>query len=367
MREPFFRKSLACWYVKDERGRFIRLDPEKEKAFDKWHNLRAAQSYKGEDATVSGVLVSFLEEIGEELSESRLKTVVYYSDLFRLDHGDDLVSTIKPSTVSRWLKEPKPGRWKKTGDLEEPLKRGDPVTWSASSQRHAAAFIKRAWKWAHDQGHITANLLAGLKLKECEYRDDVLPVDVHQKLVHHCLGLPESKPFALYLMALRSGARPQAIREVTARHVSADCTQWVFKDHKTRKKTGKPLVVFLNGCLQTLTRLLMQANPTGPLFRNAHGDPWKKDTVTQRFERLRTKLDLPEGTVAYLYRHSMATDALLAGQSTAVVSALLGHTDTRMVSKVYGHLDKHSEFLSAAAKAVAESRMPKVEETRPKP
>jgi integrase len=186
-----------------------------------------------------------------------------------------------------------------------------------------------------------------------------MPADVHQKLVHHCLGSPDSKPFALYLMALRSGARPQQIRDVTAKNVNADCTQWVFKDHKTRAKTGKPLVVFLNGCLQTLTRLLMDQNPTGPLFRNARGDQWKKDTVTQRFERLRTKLGLPDGTVAYLYRHSMATDALLAGQSTAVVSALLGHTDTRMVSKVYGHLDKHSQFLSDAAKAVAESRIGK--------
>jgi integrase len=53
----------------------------------------------------------------------------------------------------------------------------------------------------------------------------------------------------------------------------------------------------------------------------------------------------------------MATDALLAGQSTAVVSALLGHTDTRMVSKVYGHLDKHSQFLVDAANATARSRI----------
>lgn len=360
MREPFFRKSLQCWYVKDETGRFIRLDKDRDKAFDKWHEMQASQAYQGEDATVHGVLRAFLDEIDGELSESRLAALVYYSDLFRDSHGDDLVAEVKPSTVSRWLRATKPGRKDKDG------KPGEPIVWSASSQRHAAALLKRAWKWAHDQGHIPTNYLASLKLKECEYRDDVMPAGVHQKLVHECLSRSESRPFALYLIALRCGARPQQIREVTAKNVSVDGTQWVFKDHKTRAKTGRPLVVFLSGCLQTLTRLLMEANPTGPLFRNARGEGWKKDTVTQRMERLRVKLDLPDGTVAYLYRHSMATDALLAGQSTAVVSALLGHTDTRMVSKVYGHLDKHSQFLSDAAKAVAESRIPKVEDKNKK-
>ncbi len=351
MRSPFFFKQKQCWYVKDFAGRFIRLDKDQEKAFRKWHELQASQSYQGDEATVHGILRAFLEEIDGELSESRLAALVYYSELFRADHGDDLVSSVKPSTVSRWLRESKPGRTGKDG------KPGPRIVWSASSQRHAAAFLKRAWKWAHDQGFIAKNLLAGLKLKECEYRDEVMPSDVHEMLVRECLRVPESRPFALYLIASRSGARPQQIREVTAKHVSADGSQWVFKEHKTRAKTGKPLVVYLPPCLRTLTRILVDIHPTGPLFRNSRGHAWKKDTVTQRMDRLRKKLDLPAGTVAYLYRHAMATDALLAGQSTAVVSALLGHTDTRMVSKVYGHLDKHSQFLVDAANATARSRL----------
>lgn len=358
MRKPFFHKQKQCWYVKDDAGKFIRLDPNHDKAFDAWHTMQASQAHQGDGATVHGILRAFLEEIDGELSENRQAALVYYSDLFRIDHGNDLVSTVKPSTVSRWLRSPKPGRKNKDG------KYGEPIAWSASSQRHAAAFLKRAWKWAHDQGFVRQNLLAGLKLKECEYRDEVMPIGVHEMLVRECLKLSESRPFGLYLIASRSGARPQQIRDVTAKNVSADGSQWIFKDHKTRAKTGRPLVVFLPPCLRTLTRLLVDAHPTGPLFRNSRGSAWKKDTVTQRMERLRVKLGLPDGTVAYLYRHSMATDALVAGQSTAVVSALLGHTDTRMVSKVYGHLDKHSQFLTDAADATAKARIPKVVEKK---
>jgi integrase len=74
-------------------------------------------------------------------------------------------------------------------------------------------------------------------------------------------------------------------------------------------------------------------------------------------ERLRKRLDLPAGTVAYLYRHTLATDALVAGHSTAIVAKLLGHTDTRMVAKVYGHLEKQPQFMLEASRSVASSRL----------
>ena len=355
MRQPFFRKQTQCWYVKDESGGFVRLDPDKDKAFEAWHKMQSAQKYEGKDATVEGLIEAFLLEIDGSVSLNRYSALKYYGSSFISEHGESLVSSIKPSIVSKWLNTKKLGRIKKDENGDEVY--GDPIAWSSSSKRHAAAFLKRVWKWAHDRGFIPANTLAELKLTECEYRDDVIEPEIHEKLVRHCLASPESRPFAWYLIASRCGARPQQIREVTAKNVSADGTQWVFKSHKTKNKTGKPLIVYLSGCLQTVTRLLVKMHPTGALFRNSRGVAWKKDTVTQRFERLRTKLGLPDGTVAYLYRHSMATDALRAGQSTAVVAQLLGHTDTRMVSKVYGHLDKHSQFLVDAANATAKSRL----------
>lgn len=352
MRKPYFIQRLACWYVKNSKGKSIRLDPDKHRAFKIWHEMQAAGVSSGEAATVAGLIDAFFDELEGTVSDARMKALIYYASCFAMDHARDVAITIKPVTVTRWLKLAKPGRAK--ADLDEPV---TPITWRSSSRRHASALLKRIWRWAHNEGRIKLNSLADLKLPECEYRDTGIDFETHQKLVEHCQSINEARPFALYLIASRCGARPQQIREVTAANVNRECTQWVFKKHKTVEKTGKPLVVYLPPCLQTLTKILLESRPKGLLFRNSRGVAWKSDTVTQRMERLRTKLDLPDGTVAYLYRHSMATDALLAGQSVSVVAQLLGHTDTRMVSKVYGHLDKHSQFLVDAAASTAKNRI----------
>lgn len=352
MRKPYFIKRLACWYVKNSKGKELRLDPDKTKAFNIWHEMQAAGVSSGENATVAGLIETFFDELEGTVSETRMSALIYYASCFAMDHARDVATNVKPSTVTRWLKLPKPGRAK--ADPDEPR---TPITWGASSRRHASALLKRIWRWAHNNGRIKLNSLADLKLPECEYRDAAIDFETHEKLVNHCQSIEEARPFALYLIASRCGARPQQIREVTAANVNRECNQWVFKKHKTSEKTGKPLIVYLSPCLQTLTKILLASRPKGPLFLNTYGNPWKSDTVTQRMERLRKKLDLPDGTVAYLYRHAMATDALVAGQSISVVAQLLGHTDTRMVSKVYGHLDKHSRYLLDAAASTAVARL----------
>ena len=74
-------------------------------------------------------------------------------------------------------------------------------------------------------------------------------------------------------------------------------------------------------------------------------------------ERLRKRLELPDGTVAYLYRHAMATDALLAGVDLPVLAQMLGHADTRMISKVYGHLVKHPKHIADAVAKMSRDRI----------
>jgi integrase len=354
MRKPYYVQRLKCWYVKDSASNPIRLDPNKKKAFELWHELQSASCFKGARATVRGLLEEFFNSIEGTVSQERFDRLVRYSQLFIDDHGSKLITEITPAVLAKWLDDPKPGRRHKgLKDDEEPK----PIYWGSSSKRHATALLKRAWSWARNQGHIQVNAIAQFALPECDYREEVIDPSIHNKLVEHCMSNPEARPFALYLIASRCGVRPQQIREVTAANVSPCRTMWIFKRHKTAKKTGKPLVVYLSPCLQSLTRILVATHPTGPLFRNVYGKPWKSDTVSQRMERLRKRLDLPPGTVAYLYRHTLATDALVAGHSTAIVAKLLGHTDTRMVSKVYGHLEKQPQFMLEASRSVSQSRL----------
>jgi site-specific recombinase XerD len=130
----------------------------------------------------------------------------------------------------------------------------------------------------------------------------------------------------------------------------------VFQDHKTRGKTKRPLVVYLPPCLQTLSRILVAKRPTGPLFLNSKGRPWTKDTVALAIRRKRRDLGLPESVIAYAYRHTFATESLVAGASLAETAQLLGHKDTRMVGQVYGHLDQFSSHMVSAASKAAVNR-----------
>lgn len=136
-------------------------------------------------------------------------------------------------------------------------------------------------------------------------------------------------------------------RRNVLRHEDED--QALIHDHKTKDKTGRPLIIYLSPCLVALTKVAAARRTSGPLFLNSLGQPWTINAIRCRMKELRRKLDLPAGTVAYAYRHTYATTALMDGTDLATVAELLGHTDLKMISQHYGHLDLKKDHLKAAA------------------
>ncbi len=159
----------------------------------------------------------------------------------------------------------------------------------------------------------------------------------------------------LYLIASKCGTRPSQIRSVRRSNVTPEVDAWVFAKHKTAKKTKKQLVVAMPPCVATLTRILLHRSKGDDLlFKQLSGAPWKKDTVARRLNRLRKRIGISDSYIAYAFRHTFATEALLAGNHVATVATMLGHVDGRMVTKVYGHLDQHrGHLIDAAAKTAA--------------
>ena len=93
-----------------------------------------------------------------------------------------------------------------------------------------------------------------------------------------------------------------------------------------------------------LKRLALE-HPEGPLFRNEDGQPWTKNALNCRFQRLK-KAKLPFKVNCYAARHSQATDLLENGGSAGAVASLLGHRDPTVVLKFYGkHIDQRPEHL----------------------
>jgi integrase len=151
-----------------------------------------------------------------------------------------------------------------------------------------------------------------------------------------------------------TGCRPGEVAAVTAEQVDLKLGVWVFDEHKTAHKTGKPRVVYLSPAVLDLTRTLVVRYPTGPLFRGRGGRPFTRNGIRCRFRRLRAKLPDLKAFTAYSYRHTFTTDALTNGVGVAQVAELLGHTGTEMVMRHYQHLSQRVHHMRAAAAQAVE-------------
>jgi len=329
VRKPFFRSSHKCWYLKDKAGRFIRLDPDEETAFEIWRQMLSGRFSEGPKVRIKTLIRLYLEAHEYRKKEKRFIINWSYLNQFSTALGNKQVSSLQVRDVVAWANDKKP-------KVER---------WSSTTQKDAIRAIKGVFRWARDEGIIERNPVVRLKAPASMPRASTITREQHSALIK------ESNPsLRLYLIASRCGARPRQIREVTSENVSTDGKMWIFEDHKMRHKTNRPLVVYLPPCLQTLTRLLVKMHPEGSLFRNSNGGRWTKDSVSRAIARARERAKLPVSVIAYAYRHTFATQSLINGVSIAEVAELLGHSDVKMVGQVYGHLDKHKGHMLEAAK-----------------
>jgi integrase len=137
---------------------------------------------------------------------------------------------------------------------------------------------------------------------------------------------------------------------VTAAHVNLELAIWVFKEHKTAKRTRKQRIVYLNTAMVELTRKLVEKYPEGPLFRGPRNKKgFTRNGVRCRFKRLREKMPHLKGVISYTARHSFATQALVNGVGLVHVAELMGHVDASMVSQHYAHLAGNLKTMREAA------------------
>jgi len=338
-RKPYFRESDG-WWVSRFRGEYVKLAKGQEQegaARQRFHELMALEALgtpaESPNVSTAALFEAFLDWSHRHNDLSTYKSYLAYLQAFIDLHGTVLVRDLKPFHVTRCL------------DAHP--------RWGQSTQRGAITAVKRALNWATDEGFIAANPLKTVKKPPVKHREKILTA-AEQKTI---AATPRDKAFQQFLFAMENtGCRPGEIAQVTAAQVDLESGTWTFQRHKTVKKTQKPRVVYLTPALVELCRRLMARHKTGPLFLNSRGKPWSRNAIRCRFRRLRKKLGLDKGVVAYSYRHSFATNGLEQGVPIATMAELLGHTSTQMISEHYGHLDQKGAHLREAARRAAGQR-----------
>jgi integrase len=347
MRKPF--KWRDGWYVKagpagKRTNVFLAVD--EGEALKKWAEMVSADKPESPTAPFAAIAEAFLAWAEKNVAA---KTYKGYSDFivsFCNLYAHHVARDLKPFHVTRWLEK-------------------NPAWAAADSQRGAISAVKRVFNWAVEQGLIDKSPLLGVRKPAGRRRENLVAVDQHAAMMQaqdggrlagkRLAGLgikakDRAGAFRPVLVALKhSGARPGMVASVRVEDVSADRTYWVMHKHKNRAKTGKPLIIFLSPCLQTMTRIAIGSRTSGPLFRNSRGSAWNANSIDLRIVKLRRKLGLPENTTPYSYRHTFITTALENGVALATAAELAGHSDLKMLSKHYAHLDKQAEHLKAAA------------------
>lgn len=337
---PWYRASRDAWYVEID-GKQIKLakgKANKDQALAAFHRLmldRPDPDRRAQDLSVAVVCDLFLESVKSRCRPETfdwyrgyLQSFVSFAKVARLP-----ASKVTEELVTAWV-DSRP-------------------TWGASSRRAAIGGLKQAFAWAEKTRRIPSDPIRGMKKPGAVARLRVL-TPAERKTI---LAAVRDGAFRDYVVALQeTGARPSEVATVTAADVDLVQGVWTLDTHKTRKKTGKPRVVYLTPAAVELTRRKMAAlapGDDGPLFRNRLGRPYTRNAVRIRFLRLREKHPQLAGVTAYAYRHTFATDALENGVGIAQVAELLGHTSTEMVMRHYSKLGTRVRHLrDMAAKAV---------------
>ena len=330
--KPWYRKDRDAWYV-NVQGKRIKLVDGKANRNEAYRRFLAIdpKEQKATTAKVTGqeVCALFLQHANANLKSSTYAWHKHILDAFSQTVKKLDGNGVQPKDVTRHL------------DAHS--------TWGKTTRHNVVASIKRAWKWAKDEGHITVNPLADLKKPRAERREE--NPDDSEVATFIATAKPDFRVFLDFLY--HTGCRPGEARIIEKRHVDLVNREIRFRigEDKTSGKTGRHRVIHLNDQATKIIEGLIRPGIVGPLFRNSRGRPWTSDALSCAVRRIRLLTGLDGRTVCYALRHQYITDALARGVPIATVAEMTG-TSPEMIAKVYSHLSDKKVLLLAAANQV---------------
>ncbi len=326
--KPFFRPARGLWYIQID-GKQINLGGDQTAAFKAYHGLMQQRS-EGQAIPTASVstqhlVVLIVDEFLDWCEKHRAPDTYYWYK----DRLESFCKSIDPTLTAAQLRPHHVQKWVDNYG----------VALASGSRRNLIASVKRAMKWAEEQGYIERSPLVHLKKPACGRKEQVVTPAEFEAL----LGRYKDQEFKdLLTVTWETGCRPQECLRVEARHVDVAAARWVFPASESKgKRTTR--IVYLTPKALEITKRLVEKHPNGALFRNTDGKPWTPGATNCRFQHVRRKTGVKYSL--YSLRHSFATHALMKGVDCITVSTLMGHSDPSTLAKVYQHLGQNPTFL----------------------
>ncbi len=332
------RKSKLNWtnsrdqYTATIAGTFYLLGKDKEEAEKKFRwclNKNHLTEPIELNPTFASIADEWLEHVKNAYTSARYRICCCRISEFAQYVGEKMkVNDLKPSHFEAWL------------ETKAPLKPG--------TVRLYTGIILAALNWASSKKIrlIPSNPLKGmLELPEGGSRGGDV---VWKKETFEMVLQVANKAFADVVRILAwTGARPNTICKVEAKHFIENLRIWDFSQkqtpHVNRKKHVKR--IWLTDQAINLVKQLNEKHPVGPIFRNSKGEPWTPDSLGLYFYQLRHKfketknLGWQPGICLYGLRHTFATSFIRDNPNKLLyLKELMGHKDLKMIMKHYGHL-----------------------------
>jgi integrase len=310
----------------------------------------------GAGNTVEVIIESYFQhgrgKDGKPLDESTITKRLYLLQPFVDEVGDVPVGSLTHFQVWRFLdKQRVPRKVKKRS-----------YSWGASN---IASFFEAAnavFNWAVRSNLIPKNPLVGMGRLEARSRSrDCLVSPEQHKAILQTLRSPAMRNLVIALE--NTGARPSELINATAKDWDDEAKAIVYYGddrrrqddfrHKTARHKKDRFIHFTGEALDMVRRLVKE-RPTGVLFPSSRGTPYGEKSVQSCFEAFRDRVGMPKLT-AYSYRHTMATNWLLAGKSIDILAELLGNTPA-IIRKHYAHLCSNRKALRQQLEEFAAAR-----------
>ncbi len=339
--KPWFRKFDGWWYatVKGKRTKLVKAGPaDQEKAQKKFDAIQKELDglRRGDMLEAYKICEKYLQAVEKlknrkEMTPETFRLYTYFLNTFTALHGRKAVYKLQRDHAYAWV------------DAHP--------SWNKSSRSYALAILKRCFRWAHEGELITRNPFWMVKKGIGPRRTRVLTTEEQTRMLEAANPAFRNFLFALF----QTGARPGEIRRITKKMCHFDKGCAILEEHKTRSKTDEPRVVWLSPELIELCKELCEKHPTGPIFRNLRGTPWKRENLDQNMVRLRDLLDLGTDVVCYTARHTFATSALKT-LDAGTVASIMGHRSVNTLIRNYEHLTKDSDYMRESVNRVSRPR-----------